>query len=111
VKSHKEAFNLEKEAKIINPHKMELQTTAKEVFRGEKGEKALQRKQETLKEDKPIVGQSSYQKNFPNWENGKADVFHERHPQYPFYSMPFRGQSSYKGTYSGDKIKELKAQI
>jgi len=28
----KEAFNLEKEHKIINPHKMELKTTAKVDF-------------------------------------------------------------------------------
>jgi hypothetical protein len=29
---HKEAFNLEKESKIINPHKMELSTTMKEFY-------------------------------------------------------------------------------
>jgi hypothetical protein len=40
VKSHKVAFNPEKETKIINPHKMELATTAKTVHNGEKGEKA-----------------------------------------------------------------------
>jgi len=41
---------LEKETKIINPHPMEVKTTAKEVFKGEKGEKALMRKQETINE-------------------------------------------------------------
>ena len=39
VKNHKEAFNLEKETKIINPHKMDLQTTAKVVYKGIKIEK------------------------------------------------------------------------
>ena len=29
-----EAFNLEKEAKIINPHKMASSTTAKDAFKG-----------------------------------------------------------------------------
>jgi hypothetical protein len=29
---HKNAFNLEKESKIINPHKMELSTTTKEFY-------------------------------------------------------------------------------
>ena len=43
VKSHKKAFNLEKESKIINPHKMDLTTTNKSKYRGEKGEKATQR--------------------------------------------------------------------
>lgn len=32
AKSHKDAFNLEKEAKIINPHDMDLKTTMNEVF-------------------------------------------------------------------------------
>jgi len=59
-KDHKEAFNLEKETKIINPHPMEKSTINKEVFKGERGEKALIRKQETLKEAKPIVSASSY---------------------------------------------------
>ena len=40
IKNHKEAFNLEKESKIINPHKMELQTTNKATFRGTKGKAA-----------------------------------------------------------------------
>jgi hypothetical protein len=29
---HKNAFNLEKESKIINPHKMDLSTTMKEFY-------------------------------------------------------------------------------
>jgi hypothetical protein len=32
--NHKKAFNLEKETKIINPHKMELQTSTKEEYQG-----------------------------------------------------------------------------
>lgn len=40
VKNHKQAFNLEKESKIINPHNMDLSTTNKTKFRGEKGERA-----------------------------------------------------------------------
>jgi len=39
---------------------------------------------------------SSYQASFPNWENGKNDVFHEKSPQYPYYSLPFKGNSTYK---------------
>ena len=104
VKNHKDAFNLEKETKIINPHKMDLATTSKSDFKGHRGERARARRQPPTKEDKPISGLSSYQAAFPNWENGKKDVFHERHPQYPFYSLPFRGSSSYKQSFVGDKI-------
>ena len=47
-------------------------------------------------EKKPILGHSSYAKAFPNWRNGHNDIYHEKHPQYPFYSLPFKGESSYK---------------
>ena len=44
VKNHKQAFNLEKETKIINPHRMELDTTNKTKYKGEKGERAAPKK-------------------------------------------------------------------
>lgn len=65
-----EAFNLEKESKIINPHKMDLGTTAQNTY---KSFEVSPKKKEFKKADnekKPIVGASSYQKNFPNWKNG-----------------------------------------
>ena len=37
VRCHKDAFNMEKETKIINPHKMELATTTKTVHDGTYG--------------------------------------------------------------------------
>lgn len=40
AKDHKEAFNLEKETKIINPHKVESSTTNKEVYKGKYGPRA-----------------------------------------------------------------------
>ncbi len=110
MRNHKLAFNPEKETKIINPHRMELITTAKTVHDGSKGERAQPRKKEELKMAKPIQESSCYAAAFPNWENGKGDIFHEKHPQYPFYSVPFRGQSSYKSSFTGDKISELVAQ-
>lgn len=51
---HKQAFNLEKEAKIINPHKMDLNTTNKTKFRGEKGEKATPKYKEIVEPPRPI---------------------------------------------------------
>ncbi len=60
VKSHKQAFNLEKETKIINPHKMETRTTTKEEFRGLIGEKSNSKKPLSEPEEKPIVKMSSY---------------------------------------------------
>lgn len=37
AKPHKDAFNLEKETKIINPHQMDLTTTMNQVFQGKQG--------------------------------------------------------------------------
>ena len=110
VKSHKQAFNLEKETKIINPHKMDTKTTTKDEFKGLKGEKNAAKIPVPTPEDKPIVKMSSYQANFPNWKNGHNDIFHEKEPQYPVYSVPFRGSTSYKQTYTADKIQNLLGQ-
>jgi len=96
VKSHKQAFNLEKETKIINPHKMDTHTTTKDEFKGLMGEKKAAKIAVPEAENRPINKTSSYQANYPNWKNGNNDVFHEREPQYPVYSVPFRGASSYK---------------
>ena len=96
LKSHlvlvkSEAFNLEKEAKIINPHKMEIKTMNQTAFTGEQVDKKKKEVRKYIDERKPILGHSSYAKNFPNWQNGNKDVFHEKEPQYPFYSLPFKG--------------------
>jgi len=75
-----EAFNLEKEAKIINPHRMDLATTSGDTYKAFK----LEPKSKTIRpppnDPKPILGQSFYQKSFPNWQNGHNDIFHEKHP-------------------------------
>jgi hypothetical protein len=108
VKNHKQAFNLEKESKIINPHKMDMMTTNKTKFRGEKGLRAEPKHQEIVEPPKPIQGFSSYNASFPNWDNGKNDVFHEKHPQYPYYALPFKGTSTYKQNHTERQMKELK---
>ena len=109
VKDHKQAFNMEKESKIINPHKMELTTTTKTVHNGTYGERAVPRVKEELKESPPINLTSHYAHNYPNWKNGKQDVFHEKHPQYPYYQVQHRGISQYQLEHTKGKIDELKA--
>ena len=54
VKPHKQAFNLEKEAKIINPHAMDLKTTNKQKYQGKKGEPASEKEQEIVGPNKPV---------------------------------------------------------
>ena len=34
-------------------------------------------------------------------------MFHEKHPQYPFYSLPFKGESNYKANYTEEQQKKL----
>ena len=109
VKCHKDAFNLEKEAKIINPHKMDLSTTNKATFTNKKGIKDLPKHKEVKQAAKPIQMTSSYAAAYPDWDNGKNDIFHEKHPQYPFYSLPFQGESSYAKVHHDGPAKELSA--
>lgn len=111
AKDHKEAFNMEKETKIINPHRMEMTTTMKEVFKGKQGPRAKAKEQCFQPEDAPIQKTSHYQTLFPNWKNGDGkDIFHEKHPQFPVYSLPFRGTTSYKHTFVPEKIDNLRSQ-
>lgn len=111
AKDHRQAFNLEKETKIINPHKVESVTTNREVYKGKFGPRAQGKAQAFEPEDAPIQTTSHYQQIFPNWKNGDGkDIFHEKHPQFPVYSLPFRGETSYKQTYVPDKMDSLRSQ-
>ena len=65
-----EAFNLEKESKIINPHQMSMKTTSGDTFKNFKVGPRTKELKKVNDDKKPIVGFSSYQKNFPNWKNG-----------------------------------------
>ena len=48
-----------------------------------------------------MVNQSQYKNQFANW--GAADKpLVEKTPQYPFYSLPFRGSSEYKLRYASE---------
>lgn len=53
----------------------------------------------------PLAKMSHYGLEFPNWKNGGGDIYHEKQPQYPYYSLPFKGDSSYKLTYTEDQMK------
>jgi len=87
---------------------MDMATTNKAKFRGEKGEKATKKTTEIVEPPKPIQQTSSYNASFPNWDNGKNDVFHEKHPQYPYYSLPFNGGSTYKKNFTERQARELR---
>ena len=87
---------------------MDLATTNKSKYKGEKGERAKPRTTEIIEPPKPIQQTSSYNASFPNWDNGKNDIFHEKHPQYPYYSLPFNGGSTYKNNFTERQQKELR---
>ena len=48
--------------------------------------------------------------SFPNWNNGKKDIFIEKSPQYPVYSLPFQGESTYKLAHTEKQLRELRRQ-
>ena len=106
----KEVFHREKEFKIINPHSMERLTTNAINFSGQPGPKAVSTRKREARVDGPMATTTDYKERYPDWKNGKADFFIEKKPQFPFYSLPFRGQSSSKHDYSPGKIEALKKQ-
>ena len=88
-----EAFNLEKEHKIINPHKMQLRTCNRDEFKEFKVMPNPARKQYEPPDEVPFHSSSTYKADFPDW---KAQPHHiEKHPQYPVYSLPFKGKTLY----------------
>ena len=56
------------------------------------------------------MGSSAYLQQYPDWRNGQNDVYHEKKPQYPVYSLPFKGQSQYQRQHTDNQLKELKKQ-
>ena len=94
-----EPFNVEKEHKIINPHKVEKLT----INRIDYQPYTIQpREPKKLKAPSPqqfIPAKSSYQSDFQNW--GPNEIIHEKDPQYPYYSLPFKGNSWYARTFWG----------
>lgn len=62
------------------------------------------------KSNAPIMGASCYQAEFPNWQNGLKDVYHEKQPQYPYYSLPFKGKTVYNDNFTEDQMKEQRRQ-
>ena len=75
---------------------MEHETQNKVTYQGHKVKPSLKKYAKFNDEKKPIIGTSNYQKSYPNWRNGQGDIFHEKEPQFPFYSLPFKGESNYK---------------
>ena len=39
--------------------------------------------------------------------NGRNDIFHEKAPVFPFYSLPFRGDSYYKEQFTEEQQQKL----
>lgn len=90
---------MEKEHKIINPHGVEKLT----INRIDYQPFTIQpREPKKLKAPSPkqyVPLKSSYQAEFQNW--GPNDIIHEKDPQYPYYSLPFKGASNYARTFCG----------
>jgi len=81
---------------------MDLQTTQRFVHNGAAGKRAEIINFEKVLDEKPMNLNSTYKMRYPDWKNGNADIFHEKHPQYPIYSLPFNSSTQYKNTYTPD---------
>lgn len=59
---------------------MDCFTQHAQTYKGHRAPPPKKEKQKIDDQKKPILGLSSYAKSFPNWKNGKGDIFHERQP-------------------------------
>ena len=87
---------------------MDAVTSNETHYKGTTQEPIKLERRKHQKEAKPIIGQSAYAKAFPNWKNGAGDVFYEKEPQYPYYSLPFKGESTNNKTYTDEQNKKLR---
>ena len=67
ILTEEDAFNLEKETKIINPHPMELATTHKTTFTNFKVLPPKRELKPIPKNEAPAASMSHYQADYPNW--------------------------------------------
>jgi len=98
-KNTAEAFNVEKEHKIINPHQVEKLTVNRIDYQPFKVQPKEPKKLKAPPPTEYIGAKSAYQSEFMNW--GANEIIHEKEPQYPFYSLPFQGNSNYANTFCG----------
>lgn len=98
-----EPFNVEKEHKIINPHKVEKLTINRIDYQPYKIQPREPKKLKAPAPKQYIPQATTYQSSFKNW--GPNEIIHEKDPQYPFYSLPFNGNSSYARTFCGGDNK------
>ena len=54
---------------------------------------------------------SDYRDKFPDWKNGKKDIFHEKHPQYPVYQLAFRGNTTNMEEYTKGKMDKIRSLV
>ena len=94
-----EPFNVEKEHKIINPHKVEKLTINRIDYQPYTIQPREPKKLKAPSPQQYIPAKSSYQADFQNW--GPNEIIHEKDPQYPYYSLPFNGNSNYARTFWG----------
>ena len=94
-----EAFNVEKEHKYKNPHNVDRLTVNRIDYQPFTIQPREFKKYKAPSPSHYVPLKSSYQSEFQNW--GPNEIIHEKDPQYPFYSLPFKGTTSYARTFCG----------
>ncbi|CDW82272.1 UNKNOWN [Stylonychia lemnae] len=106
----KEIFNLEREHRIINPHKMQLLTMTQTDFKPFVAPPRVKTPKEGFMTNAPSTIKSDYKSDYPDW--GANPIFREKRPQYPFYALQFKGNTSYKdGFQKKEKTKTVQDQM
>jgi len=119
-------FNLEKEPKKAAKHKFTgnsstlmdyknpEKVTGKTACKTEQPDSSnynskISEQQKGLKGAPVMVNHSLYKNQFLDWGAPEKPLV-EKTPQYPFYSLPFRGKSEYKQRYQDDEDARVKSR-
>lgn len=102
-----EPFNVEKEHKIINPHNVEHVSQNQLTYKGYKVAPKEKRPREMPKATGEFPVGTTNQEMMKNW--GPNEIIHEKSPQYPYYSLPFAGESTNNKTYHNHSNENTKS--
>jgi hypothetical protein len=54
-----------------------------------------------------MIKQSLYSNEYPSWGDAPKALI-EKQPQYPYYSLPFRGKSEYRQNFNKEEAQDDK---
>ena len=101
-----EPWNVEKEHKIIKYPRAETTTQNMRTYKNFKVKPKPAQTPDMPKKELPYPVKTTNQQEYQNW--GPTEIIHEKVPQYPYYALPFRGDSTNNTCYQSHSAEKIK---